>query len=191
MFITTSRKPVMHSRRLAKALCLFFPNCFYANRGKEPFSGLCERAYSKGQPLISIIHEKHGSPSKISLVKVVPTRDGLDFDYIPESFMIRQIRFTPLLTSLSNRAKKLKVSFDGDYAGAVLELFGIDPESIEDIDATKSQYKVECTKNRLRFFSGGALCMEIEYYVSITNFSEPGNPESGNFNPDAPENDRC
>ncbi len=163
MLLTTSRKPAMPSRRLAKALCAFLPECVYANRGKDSFAAVCSRAYSAGQELVCVIHEKHGSPSMLSLARVVPRREGLDFEHEPEAVAIKSVAFMPELKQALS-ARRHPPVFGGEAAGKVMQVFGIDPDSVS--EQGQSPFAVSCGNSSISFSFNGSKCMEIAYHIS-------------------------
>jgi len=153
----------MGSRRLAKALCAFLPGCAYAGRGKESFQGLCGKAYSAGQEILCVIFEKHGSPSMLSLARVAPTREGVDFEYLPEAIIIRNLKFHPALKQALGMRKAQPAQVEGEGAEGLLGIFGI---SMGSMGGEGSQLRISCSAGRLGFYMKGAPCMELEYHVS-------------------------
>ncbi len=163
MLITTSRKPVAHSRRLAKALCQYFPGCVYASRGKESFEGLCESAYESGHNLICVIFEKHGSPSRLSLAKIVLYRDGAGYEYLNEAVAIKNIQFHPNLKQALN-ARHAAARISGDFSQSIMSLFGVE-ESAFGTDES-GPLEAVISKNRISFMFEGKPCLELDYFIS-------------------------
>lgn len=81
-YVSTSRKPKQHTRRLAKFLGLVCGE--YENRGKRSFDGLLERTEKKGFPGILVIYEYHGNPDRIAFYE-----DG----WVKEEIRIKNLQF--------------------------------------------------------------------------------------------------
>ena len=68
IYVTTSRKPSMPTRRLAKWLVALLGG-EGENRGKRSLQEALERAEAKGFDRVLVINEDHGNPGKLSFVQ--------------------------------------------------------------------------------------------------------------------------
>ncbi|OIO26211.1 hypothetical protein AUJ14_02320 [Candidatus Micrarchaeota archaeon CG1_02_55_22] len=67
LFITTSRKPSVRTRRLAKWLAVLLAGK-NENRGKQSVQELLDAAREAGCNRILLVYESHGNPSKLSFL---------------------------------------------------------------------------------------------------------------------------
>ncbi len=68
IYITTSRKPSVLSRRLVKQLARML-RAESENRGKRSVAETLERAQAKGYTRCMLVYEEHGNPSKLSFLE--------------------------------------------------------------------------------------------------------------------------
>jgi rRNA maturation protein Rpf1 len=68
ILITTSRKPCMASRRLARRLGMLIPHSIYVTRGKKSVDGLVDYARSEGLSKIILINDFHGNPGELRVI---------------------------------------------------------------------------------------------------------------------------
>ncbi|MFH0922535.1 MAG: hypothetical protein V1811_00580 [Candidatus Micrarchaeota archaeon] len=140
LFITTSRKPKLFTRKLAKMLAGLL-GAETENRGKRSFGEVIERAEVRGRTRLIAIYEKKGNPESLNF---------FEEDWLYPVIVIQSVIFPPeeprrlpqvgVVTAKDEEGKRMKKLFALGSGG--LEL---DPTGVE----------MELSAKRIAFFHGG------------------------------------
>ena len=123
IYITTSRKPYLLTRRLCKILSKLFPNSTQENRGKKSIDEVFERAKLLGKRRTLLVYERNGNPSKILFMEI----KGRSWNWLEHEFLISGIKFLKIPNEVPEEIK-----IEGENKAVLENLFDFEtPESDE------------------------------------------------------------
>jgi rRNA maturation protein Rpf1 len=139
IYITTSRKPSLLTRRLCRILSKLLPNSIQENRGKKSIDAVFERAKLLGKRRALLVYERNGNPSKILFMEI----KGRSWNWLEHEFLISGIKLLKIPNEIPEEIK-----IEGE--NKILEnLFDFEtPESDEFIT-------LKISRNELKFFNKG------------------------------------
>jgi rRNA maturation protein Rpf1 len=139
IYITTSRKPSLLTRRLCRILSKLLPNSSCENRGKKSIDEVFERAKLLGKRRALLVYERNGNPSKILFMEI----KGRSWNWLEHEFLISGIKLLKIPNEIPEEIK-----IEGE--NKILEnLFDFEtPESDEFIT-------LKISRNELKFFNKG------------------------------------
>lgn len=70
MYITSSRKPSLTTKRLGRTLARLLPRGIYENRGKKSVEEIAARAKTLGKSRAMLVHEHKGNPEKLVFMEI-------------------------------------------------------------------------------------------------------------------------
>ncbi|MBM3229798.1 hypothetical protein FJZ26_05175 [Candidatus Parvarchaeota archaeon] len=155
MLISTSRKPVQISRRLAKCLAAIIPDSAYSTRGKSSIHQLAHKAGLGGHSRLLIIEDSRGNPSCLRFAKVIAGKSGHDFEWLEQAVAVKSVK---LDTEPKRQPKPEGISFEGSCSRQMSEMLGLDAA---DFDSSSSKLEVCCTDGLLSFCFQGRRILEI------------------------------
>lgn len=123
IYITTSRKPSLLTRRLCKTLSKILPNSKYENRGKKSIDEVFERAKLLGKRRALLVYEKHANPSKILFMEIKARK----WNWLEPELTISKIRFLKISNELPD-----EITIEGEKKEILENLFDFEnPEGDE------------------------------------------------------------
>jgi len=163
LFVTTSRKPSVLTRKLAKALAGLL-GAETENRGKRSFGEVVERAETQGRTRIIAIYEKKGNPESLNF---------FENDWLSPVVVIQSVIFPPqeamrlpqvgVVTTKDEEGKKLEKLFALGEGHAGLQL---DPTGVE----------MELSGKKIAFYLDGK---QVGPEVRIKALAELDNKDEG------------
>ncbi|MBI4399616.1 hypothetical protein HY570_02605 [Candidatus Micrarchaeota archaeon] len=150
LYITSSRKPCLTTRRLCKSLSLILPRSVYENRGKKNIDDVASRAKSLGKQRVVFVYEQKGNPYKLSFLKL-----NKDWKWLTTEIILKSVKLSKITVQLP---RELKVN----ASEKLKELFYYEePESDEFITLNEKEDKVIFThKDKV------LLELKVGYYES-------------------------
>ncbi|MFH1448620.1 MAG: hypothetical protein ABIG39_07195 [Candidatus Micrarchaeota archaeon] len=121
MYLSSSRKPSLTTKRLCRALSKLLPRGAYENRGKKSIDSIVSRARKLGKSRVLLIYEDNGNPEKIIFMQV-----GKDWGWLSPEIMISKLGVIPQSIQRSN---SLKLS--GPMASKLSHLFNLETSADE------------------------------------------------------------
>lgn len=148
MYITTSRKPSLNTKRLCRTLSYLFPRGIYENRGKKSIDQIASRAKKLGKSRVLLVYEENGNPDKIAFMAI-----GKEW-----SWLNPEIKLKKLGNSIKDIPKAKELGVTGKMSGKLSTLFNLEyPEGDIDIHLTVEKTKWIFSKAKKEIFSFGVI----------------------------------
>ena len=119
MYVTTSRKPSILSKRLCRALSALFPRGIYENRGKKSIEEVADRARQLGKSRVLLLYEHQGNPDKMQFMNV-----GTDWEWLTPEVKITKLGQIPQL-----KMKTKEIRLEGEKKEELAKLFNFEDSS--------------------------------------------------------------
>ena len=158
VFVTTSRKPSVLTKRFGKLLAKLFPFGVYENRGKMSVGEAAIRASTLGKERACIIHEVKGNPMKIVFLK-----SGERWLWLSPELMISKLKFG---TAKVEGCERIEIT--GEKKEELKKL--VSPRSRE-IEADDGCMQLKADEKKIVFSLGKVelLSMDVEYHEHESN----------------------
>ncbi|MFH1470131.1 MAG: hypothetical protein ABIF01_00120 [Candidatus Micrarchaeota archaeon] len=122
MYLTTSRKPSITSKRLCRTLSALLPRGIYENRGKKSIEEVADRARQLGKSRVLLLYERQGNPDKLQFMGV-----GGEWKWLSPEVKITKLSQIP---KLELRTKELRL--EGEKKGELANLFNLEEPKDDD-----------------------------------------------------------
>jgi hypothetical protein len=116
MYLTTSRKPSLTTKRLCRVLARLLPRGTYENRGKKSIEDVVSRAKKLGKSRVLLIYEHKGNPDKMTFMEI-----GKEWNWLSPEIRIEKLGKLPILNSRTNHIK-----LDGEMEEKLENLFNLE-----------------------------------------------------------------
>ena len=136
MYISTSRKPSLTTKRLCRVLARLLPRGIYENRGKKNIEDVASRAKKLGKSRVLLIYEHKGNPQKMTFMGV-----GKEWGWLSPEIKIEKLGKLPVLDFRTNSLK-----LEGEMEKKLANLF-----NFEDVEGEVS---LSLDANEWSFYSG-------------------------------------
>ncbi len=138
MYLTTSRKPSILSKRLCRALAALFPRGIYENRGKKSIEEVAGRARQLGKSRVLLLYENQGNPDKMQFMDV-----GKNWEWLTPEVKIAKLGQIPQL-----KMKTKEIRLEGEKKEELANLFNFE-SSANDVEI-----RLVLSQDSWSFYSG-------------------------------------
>lgn len=169
LYITTSRRPSVLSRRLVKQLARML-RAESENRGKRSVQQIIERAEAKGYSRCLLVYEEHGNPSKLSFLE--------RGEWLP-SIAVKSVSFAQGEEKERRRLPGLGKIVAKDAAGKeIAELFET-PEAKEKMAENEGGVEMHAGSHEISFYFEGK---KVGPTIKVKGIEQPQKIGSGEEN---------
>ncbi|MFH0817139.1 MAG: hypothetical protein V1909_00720 [Candidatus Micrarchaeota archaeon] len=145
MYLSTSRKPSILSKRLCKTLSALLPRGIYENRGKKSIEEVADRARKLGKSRVLLLYEHHGNPDKFQFMDV-----GKNWEWLSPEVKITKLGQIPQLKS---KTKELRL--EGEKNKEFANLFNLESSNGEE------EVRLILSSDNWSFYSGSKKLFSI------------------------------
>lgn len=140
LYVSTSRKPSLPTRRLSRWLEIFFGGeC--ENRGKRSVEEIVARAEAKGYKRILLVFESHGNPSELVF---------LEKENWLGKIVLRSVAFP--------KEKSLRIPQSASRGGAALDVAGEKMLSLFGLKQKSPRVLLRASSSQISFSLDGIAC---------------------------------
>ncbi len=138
MYLTTSRKPSLTSKRLCRALAALLPRGIYENRGKKGIGEVADRARQLGKSRVLLLYENQGNPDKFVFMDV-----GKGWSWLSPEVKVTKLGQVP---KMEFKTKELRL--EGEKKEELANLFNLEEPSNDE------ELRLVLSSDNWSFYSG-------------------------------------
>ncbi|MCX8197905.1 MAG: hypothetical protein N3F07_01780 [Candidatus Micrarchaeota archaeon] len=153
MLITTSKKPSLSSKKLARVLFAAIPGSSLEFRGKRSLERLMLKAKKSKMARLCAIYQKNGEPCQLRFMRI---SEG-ECSWLGDSISIRKV-FRLKMPKRGQKAASLRIA--GSMSGKLRRLFGISSQAGQEC-REKAEAAVKSSASRLSVMLDGEKMLEL------------------------------